>query len=180
MMLERESPPRSLILGNPLTCLSLATCRPNSFGHWGGSFSRLWTDIQTLAFSENPHSPSVCGTAGEPPPPTGRHPSRACLGIHPPSLSLPSFLPGAPHVLLLGTSFMTAFVAPHFPYVLLMNTFGTLTNRVLGPSPYWFASVKLVCRWRGGGGEASQVRYLGFPCRAGVTKDPEASVSLGA
>jgi len=61
MVLERESPPRSPIVEGPFTCLSLATCRPNSFGHWGGGlfFSKLWTDIQTLVFSERPHSPLV-------------------------------------------------------------------------------------------------------------------------
>jgi len=184
MVLERESPPRPLILENPLTCLSLATCHPNSFGRWtwGGSFfETLYQYSNARVFGTSTFTVGVrysqgLGTSAAYRPSLIPDVPR----YTPPSLSLPSFPPGAPHVLLLRTSFMTAFVAPHFPYALLMNTFGTLTNRVLGASSYRFAFVKLVCRWGGGGGEASQVRYLGFPCRAGITKDPEASISPGA
>ena len=116
----------------------------------------LWIDI---------HIRLSVGYSWEPLPPIDYHPS-------PPP---PPFLPGTSPALMLRTSFMTAFAAPHFPSALPMNTFGTPTNHVLNTPPHRFASVRLVLLMRGGGGEALRVRYLGFHCRAGVAAGPGAS-----
>lgn len=92
-----------------------------------------------------------------------------------PSPSPPPFLLDASPTLLLRTSLMTPFAAPHFPSVLLMNTFKASTNRVLNALPYRSAFFRLVLSMKGDGGEASQLRYPCFLCRAWITAGPETS-----
>jgi len=158
----------TLIVKSAFMCLSLASCRPNSFDHRG----KPGSIFKRPRFRTSASSVGVgCGWGTS----VDYHPSRACLGMHPlPHIHRRSCWALHPHscsgrLLLLFLSSASPLCSPD-------ERFQILHNRVLNASPNRFASVRLALLMRGGSGEASQLRYIDFLRRAGVTTGPGTNV----
>ena len=129
--------------------LSLTRCLGSSVP-FSFIFGAVWTECARLS----PTTVSLCCPLAM----SGT--SRYAL----PSPSRP-FRFNASSTFLLKTSFITSFAALHPPCVLLMKAFGIPASHVLNVPP---ASALEVSWSSGGGGEASQVRYLGLLWKPGA------------